>query len=379
MKKFRTVLFVLLACFCACTKDKKPQITNIVGYDNPMRENGEGIKYLDFYVTKLDAPSEIDISSIQKIDFLDDYIIVQNTKGVYCFDKDGKFIRQYGTKGHGPGEYVQVGGMIVNDNKKTISIYDSYSCSLNNYSVDGKYLTTKRLKTDALNLMFSGEYYDEDNLFVNYFLYKSQKLAFALCDMETFERSGVKSYDMSASTSAERSGMHAYDIRDGVVKYVLPFKNEVYCYNMQDSFPIYLVQTKKDILDSDELLKKEYHSTINFDYIQNEDIFLGFNDIFEMESYIFLNTLYNSYFLVNKETMIGQRYSNFNFEINPLKYLPILNICAESNGYLVGVVNSDELEMLEFEDNNTDKFLNILKQCADNKEDEKIYLLHYKI
>ena len=98
-----------------------------------------------------------------------------------------------------------------------------------------------------------------------------------------------------------------------------------------------------------------------------------------MESYIFLNTLYNSYFLVNKETMIGQRYSNFNFEINPLKYLPILNICAESNGYLVGVVNSDELEMLEFEDNNTDKFLNILKQCADNKEDEKIYLLHYKI
>lgn len=379
MKNHRIVFVILMACLCACNKNENLQLSVIDGYDNPMKENGEGIKYKDFHITKLNTPSELYLDHIQKIDFLDDKILVQNTEGVYCFDKEGNFIRQYGTKGHGPGEYVEVEGMIVDHSKKMVLVYDNFSRAIIQFELSGKYLSTMRLKSEVLNYLFSADYYDENHLFVNYFLYKTQNTAFALCDTKTLERNDIQSYGMNTKETAERSGMHPYEICDNAVKYVLPFKNEIYCHNRQGSFPIYQVLTKKEIMKEKELSKINYNSIINYEYIQNDNIFLGFNDIFEMDSYILLNTLYNSYFLVDKKTMTGQRYSNFDLECLPLKYLPLLNISASTNGYLVGIVKSEELEQLEFEENNSDKNLKLLKQYVDNKEDEKIYLLYYKI
>lgn len=379
MKNHRIVFVILMACLYACNKNENLQLSVIDGYDNPMKENGEGIKYKDFHITKLNTPSELYLDHIQKIDFLDDKILVQNTEGVYCFDKEGNFIRQYGTKGHGPGEYVEVGGMIVDHSKKMVLVYDNFSRAIIQFELSGKYLSTMRLKSEVLNYLFSADYYDENHLFVNYFLYKTQNTAFALCDTKTLERNDIQSYGMNTKETAERSGMHPYEICDNAVKYVLPFKNEIYCHNRQGSFPIYQVLTKKEIMKEKELSKINYNSIINYEYIQNDNIFLGFNDIFEMDSYILLNTLYNSYFLVDKKTMTGQRYSNFDLECLPLKYLPLLNISASTNGYLVGIVKSEELEQLEFEENNSDKNLKLLKQYVDNKEDEKIYLLYYKI
>lgn len=379
MKKYRIVFVIMIACLCACNKSETPQPYVIEGYDNPMKEDGEGIKYKDFHITKLNTPSGLYLDNIQKIDFIDDKILIQNTEGVYSFNKEGNFIRQYGTKGHGPGEYVEVGGMIVDHSKKMVLVYDNFSRAIIQFELDGRYLATKRLKSEVLNYLFSADCYDGNYLFVNYFLYKTQNTAFALCDTTTFERNDILSYGMNTKETAERSGMHAYDIRDNVVKYVLPFKNEIYCHNRQGSFPIYQVLTKKKIMKSEELAKIDYNSVINYEYIHNDNIFLGFNDIFEMDSYILLNTLYNSYFLVDKKTMTGQRYSNLNLECLPLKYLPLLNIRTTTNGYLVGIVKSEELEQLEFEENNSDKNLELLKQYVDNKEDEKIYLLYYKI
>ena len=372
-------MILLTACLSACKNSERAEISIIEGYDNPMKENGEGVDYADFYIKKLDVPSDIYLGSVQKIACMEEYIILQTMDGVYCFDSEGKYIRQYGTKGHGPGEYVQVGGMLINHETKTVSLYDSFSCSMIRYASDGTYLGTESIPNDAFSLMFSADVLEDDRIFINYFLQNSQNTAFAVCDMQTFERTEVLSYGIKSQSTTERTGIHSYNIHDGRVECVLPFKNKVYCYNMQDSFPIYEIRTKKDILSEEELSDMNYYSTINFEYIENDDVFLGFNDIFETDSYLLFNTACNSYFLVDKLTMTGQRYSNYSFECAPLKYLPLLNISAMHDDYLIGIMDSEAMEQMEFDEKSDDTYLSVLEQYARNTEDGKIYLLYYKI
>lgn len=67
-----------------------------------------------------------------------DYIFI-NSKGIlYQFSKDGKFIRQVGSRGQGPGEYLAVGNFFIDEKKKEIGIISMPKLHL--YSFDGRFL-----------------------------------------------------------------------------------------------------------------------------------------------------------------------------------------------------------------------------------------------
>lgn len=67
-----------------------------------------------------------------------DYIFI-NSKGIlYQFSKDGKFIRQVGSRGQGPGEYLTVGNFFIDEKKKEIGIISMPKLHL--YSFDGRFL-----------------------------------------------------------------------------------------------------------------------------------------------------------------------------------------------------------------------------------------------
>jgi hypothetical protein len=88
------------------------------------------------------------ISGINKIYFTDNHIYILDRdggKGVFIFDRNGKFIRKIGRTGGGPGEYVSIDDFTIDKNNLTVYLLTNRENILL-YRVDGKYI--RSFKTD---------------------------------------------------------------------------------------------------------------------------------------------------------------------------------------------------------------------------------------
>jgi hypothetical protein len=83
--------------------------------------------------------------------FEDNIFILDNfyAKKLFVFDKNGKFIRQIGSKGQGSGEYSSIEDFCINREKREIYILDDNGSRVFVYNLDtGKYLNTVKLSPD---------------------------------------------------------------------------------------------------------------------------------------------------------------------------------------------------------------------------------------
>ncbi len=68
-----------------------------------------------------------------------------SSKGIFVFDRKGKFLRKIGSSGTGPGYYQQPMDFILDKKQKKIHVLDN-GVKVLVYNFNGKYLTEKRLK-----------------------------------------------------------------------------------------------------------------------------------------------------------------------------------------------------------------------------------------
>lgn len=123
-----------------CNSSKKEELgVAIYGYDNPVQQWGETLTWSDFHCIGLERPQDAFFTSVQRIDFCDSLIIVQDLEGLYAYNQRGQFLYKYGEKGHGQNEYVQLSAFCINSEKKEVQIIDSYSSKVISYDIGGKF------------------------------------------------------------------------------------------------------------------------------------------------------------------------------------------------------------------------------------------------
>lgn len=92
----------------------------------------------------------------------DKYIYVldrERANAIFCFDKEGHFIRQLGNTGQGPGEYVRLCNLAYRPDKEQIVAVDFYG-KLLYYTEDGKYIREEQIPYTTHpfdNIEFSGD------------------------------------------------------------------------------------------------------------------------------------------------------------------------------------------------------------------------------
>jgi hypothetical protein len=91
------------------------------------------------------------IGMISELQVFEDKIFILDNffaKKLFVFDKSGKFIRQIGSQGQGPGEYSSIDDFCINGEKREIYLSDDNG-RVFAYSLDtGKYLNTVRFSPD---------------------------------------------------------------------------------------------------------------------------------------------------------------------------------------------------------------------------------------
>ena len=148
-------VFVLLFLNQACSKKGDGQKLE-AGQIIPVLFNPDKFPPLDSFVAEITViPLETNENSLlrehpQGIKVHKGLIYINNQRQeLYVFDKNGKFIRQIGSRGQGPGEFVEVSDFIFTQDG-TIELLDLNK--IESYSLEGKHIrTVKRfdfLETD---------------------------------------------------------------------------------------------------------------------------------------------------------------------------------------------------------------------------------------
>ena len=121
--------------------DKQVPVNDeIEKYDNNLSSIASGVRFV-----KLDNEPIFRDFFIVDIQQCDSFLFLMEPKHLFMYDATGKFIRQIGQKGQGPGEYVLLNAPLQLDEKKRI-LYaaDGYTSRFLSYDFDGNCLKTIR-------------------------------------------------------------------------------------------------------------------------------------------------------------------------------------------------------------------------------------------
>ena len=148
-KKLANMKFILRLIFFysfalllpACSSEEKADFLTIpVNFDKEspldLSEIADKIESIELEVT-----DESLISRPFRIFCSSDYIIIAERNSIMLFDKKGKFIRQIGSRGQGPYEYIGIGDVAVDFDSKKIFVFSGSDHKLICYDIEGIFLT----------------------------------------------------------------------------------------------------------------------------------------------------------------------------------------------------------------------------------------------
>ena len=117
-----------------------PFYDEIEKYDNNLSSIASGVRFV-----KLDNEPIFRDFFVLDIQQCDSFLFLMDPKHLFMYDATGKFIRQIGQNGQGPGEYVLLNAPLQLDEKKRI-LYaaDGYTSRFLSYDFDGNCLKTIR-------------------------------------------------------------------------------------------------------------------------------------------------------------------------------------------------------------------------------------------
>ncbi len=148
VKRVISILFIFL-CFVSIIKGQTD--INDIPYNIDIKKNFKNIETVnlsrigkELSYLPLETSPQCLIQEIDKILFSKSFIFVNDTRNrLLQFDKNGKFLRQIGSLGRGPEEYLFVYDFCLNE--ETNEIYIFFSDKMLVFSFEGKFKKTNKL------------------------------------------------------------------------------------------------------------------------------------------------------------------------------------------------------------------------------------------
>jgi len=283
---FSSIIFL----FLSCSLERKPaqneplidfkirQIIDQNSKDFFLSDLGKSIKYLP-----LESPPEFLLSFINKLQIWQGNIFVSDREGVYQFDSNGKFVREIGSIGRGPGEHTGRVRFSINPYLEEVYIYSFPTKLINVYQIS----TGDFLYSFYFDYYVSDFYLNEKNQVV-FFTEEgsSEDLNFSVNEAYLVENEALID-SISNPLRPEK--------RSNIVGHVLLYQNQndvFYCFNYSDTL-FWLDQNfKRKPYAKFNLENKNNYLILGLDY--------GFPGIQFPDFYYIDNVLANSeFFFVN--------------------------------------------------------------------------------
>jgi hypothetical protein len=317
----------------------------------------------------LETTEECIIGEISKIiPILQNYVIFDRTKAkaVYIFNKEGRFLKKIGKPGKGPGEYLEITDVVVNENNHVV-LYDRKKGLLMTYDAEGLLLKETRVNASFrdfadLNGSYLFHIYNDYNLHIPE-INSSKLLA---CDSECNLLSTALPYDRQAD------GKFGYFPQSGNLKkfgasilFCSPLTDTIYSISDPNTIvPRYALDFGQCGLSEDFKMKKAQETFVEELKKSDRAYFLG--QMLETNNILYLSLTYNgkkSIFFYSKkesrwkggESVVDDHPGSLGFRA-PLNYqadtfisyVDAMDIVKTTEFYKTQTVASKKTDVLNF-------------------------------
>jgi len=252
------------------------------------------------------------IGGIRQIVKTNDYYFIAQINGISQFDTTGKFVRNIGSRGRGPGQYLLIGAIAADSNKLFVAAYDKIMC----YDFKGNFLKSEAVKpridylTIVNNELWVFDYHihaeKDKNLFnVIYQLYKYDQ------HLNIFDSIVIRKYQQNRNLTSESYYKH----------YISQLNLNTYLFIPNLGYPrenpsdtLYEITAKSYTpvlrLDFSDMIESANHVEIDMGY--DKVIFknLSLLNVYRTNNYLFADYGYNGIyclFCYNLDT--NQKYN----------------------------------------------------------------------
>jgi hypothetical protein len=168
MKKIWIIICVYVYCNCGVKQLHNVDTTYVIDLDTVEKEDTV-IKMSSFFkkvnTIILEDHDYALIGNISAIQVHEEYIFVLDyhiAKKLFIFDRTGKFVRQIGSTGQGPGEYLTINDFCLDCENREVYLLDSWGGKVLKYDWNGEYISSIRLMR---NYYYSNIAYSEKQLY----------------------------------------------------------------------------------------------------------------------------------------------------------------------------------------------------------------------
>ncbi len=153
------LFFLMIIVFFSCSDSNIPRY-----YINTIKIDGLPDNVYSFFdivedyqIIKLETIADGLIGQIHKLIITQDKIFILDllsARSVFCFDRNGNFIRIIGSQGRGPGEWLQPQDIAFHEDTQTFIIYCSSNRKIIFYTINGDYIDEINLGLKFKSLEF---------------------------------------------------------------------------------------------------------------------------------------------------------------------------------------------------------------------------------
>jgi len=280
MKQKKAIYFILCILLMSCTQPKRQSVktsqnANSIGNIAANKDvySIETDDYLTskkrFYLSKifgkvktiiLETKADALIGEIKSMQVYKDSIFVLDKsrfKGVCLFNKEGRFLKIYGSKGQGPTEFIEATDFTLDVKNKIIYIFDDCTDNILTYNLtNGKYINRIHLNNQG----FSSRHiqYANNRLFTDAHYYDKKVSAFLLQEIDKSTGARIRGFlpaklynknFFSASTVLNEEVF--YDRTQEDPKFIQYFMDTVISIGAKKIIPLLALKSNKLLKEED--------------------------------------------------------------------------------------------------------------------------------
>jgi hypothetical protein len=310
--------FILLLLF-SCKKKNTETSTNIAAengfkYEVVVDEFKDEVVFedivKDYKYIKLETNDECILDDIKKMLFYEDKIYILAGQ-VYCFDMNGNFLFALDKQGHGPGEYIRIDEMNINND--ILYIYDNYSWKIFSFDIDsGSFLASYKLPYSIAKAVVIGDNLFADRRQFNNEFLKGNERVF----ISNINKPEKINYSFFPEKRFEISSKNQFYESNGQVFFSDPYFNKVYKLHSEFIENWYSVNCNNNNLTELEVANLVNNKRISTEEIRERGRAHFLEGVFESEDFIISQiTLENTIvtLLFDKNTKNHIAYQNVKF------------------------------------------------------------------
>lgn len=239
---------------------------------------------------------------IQRVALIDSSFYILAHNGFFKYDYSGQFVRQISRRGRAEQEWLRLDTFFYSEKNKDICLVDGGASKIIHFSLDGDFLYSSAIQTPRKCFLNQVVELEDGGILMANSILNEQNAIYLYSPDNTFN-TVVELESVPYSSKAIQSiGLCPISSFEGGIKCIAPVSNVISRMNEGQLLKDIIIPATKPVPDAKVFrdYENEYSPYLFAGICLKNDLFCGYDAVFETERYIILTSFDQYYTIVDK-------------------------------------------------------------------------------